>query len=94
VLLPVAMVESPLGALLMATVRAAPLPAPGRLAARRVAIAVSAVTMRADEEHRATIGARTNALTQNHFAVCRHVLSQAALDNGGGFVALLNQLGL
>ena len=55
---------------------------------------MSAVTMRADEERRATVAARTNALTQNHFAMCRHVLSQAALDNGSGFVALLNQLGL
>jgi hypothetical protein len=48
--------------------------------------------MRADEEHRATVAARTNTLTQNHFAMCRHVLPQAALDNGYGFVALLNQL--
>jgi hypothetical protein len=94
VALPVAMVESSFRALLVTTVGAAPLPAPGSLAAGQAAIAVSAVTMHADEEHRATVGDRANTLTQNDFAMCRHVLPQAALDNGSGFVALLNQLGV
>jgi len=89
--LPVAVIEPSLPAPLMSAIGAALLLATGGLAARQAAIAMSAITMRADEEDCATVGAGTKSLPENHFAMCRHVLPRAALDNGNGFVALLKQ---
>ena len=92
--LTVAMIEAALRTLLVAAPGRAPLLAPGGFAARQTAIAMSAVTMCADEEHRATTNVRTKPLPKNHFAMGRHVLPRAALDNGNGFVAPLDQPGV
>jgi hypothetical protein len=86
--LPVAMIELPFGALLVAAVGATPLLAAGLLAALVAAVAVSAITMRADEENRVAALTKANPLPQNRFAMNhRHASSQAGLDNGSGFVA-------
>jgi len=85
--LPIAVIEPPFRALLVATVGTAPLPAPGGGAAGGAAVAVPAIAMRADEKHRPAVAARTNPLPQNRFAVRRHVLPPAALDNSNSFVA-------
>jgi hypothetical protein len=90
--LTVAVIEPSFRTPLVPAIGAAPLLATGGFAARQTAIAVSAITMRADEEYCATARARTEPLPENHFAMCCHVLPQAALDNGCDFVALLNQL--
>ena len=82
------MIQASFGALLVATVSATPLVAAGGGAAENAAIAVPAITMRADEEQCPAVWAETNPLPQNRFAMRRHVLSPAALDNGDSFVAL------
>ena len=73
---------------LVAAVGASPLPAPGLLAALGAAVAVSAITVRADEENRLARLPKANPLPQNRFAMNhRHASSQAGLDNGSGPVA-------
>ncbi len=86
--LAVAVIESALRALLVPPVGGAPLPAPGSVPAGAAAIAMSAIAMRAEEEQRPALAAEANPLTENRFAVSRHACSQAALDNGDGFVSL------
>jgi hypothetical protein len=82
------MIELPFGALLVAAVGAPPLLAAGLLAALVAAVAVSAITMRADEENRVAALTKANPLPQNRFAMNhRHASSQAGLDNGSGLVA-------
>ena len=85
--LAVAMIEPPLPALLVPAVGASPLVATGGGAAGGSAIAVSAVAMQTDPEHRVTTGANTNALPKNHFAVSRHACTPTGVDDGLGFVA-------
>lgn len=86
--LPVAMIEPPFLALLMPPIGTSPLTEAGLLAALGTAIAVPAITVRADEENRVTLVAQANSLPENCFAVNRrHASSQAALDNGRSFVA-------
>ena len=85
--LAVPVVQSPLRALLVPAIGAASLPEPCSFAAGMAAIAMSAITLRADQECRTTLGNRTKPLSQNHFAVLRHASVQAAVDNGNGFVA-------
>jgi hypothetical protein len=93
--LTVAMIEPSLGALLVATVGAPSLVDPGMLTARGAAVALSAIAVRADEEHRVTLATEANSLPEYRFAMnCRHASSQAGLDNGRGFVAGWNQLSL
>ena len=58
--LPVAMIESSFGALLMPTISASPLAQPGLLAAGQAAIALSAITMRAEKKHSAAFAAQAN----------------------------------
>ena len=60
----------------------------GLLAAVHAAIALSAVAMGTDKEHRVTFAAQANPLSENYIAMRRHPLSHAELDNGNGFVAL------
>jgi hypothetical protein len=87
-LLAIAMIELPFGALLVASVGAPPLLLAGLLAALVAAVAVSAVTVRADEENRVAALTKANPLPQNRFAMNhRHASSQAGLDNGSGLVA-------
>jgi hypothetical protein len=86
--LPVAMIEPPFLALLVPAVGTPPLTPAAKLTALRAAIAVSAITMRADEESRVTLWSEANSLPQNCFVVnLRHASSQAGLDNGRRFVA-------
>ncbi len=91
--LAVAMVELPFGALLVSSVGASPLLAAGLLAAFFVAVAMSAIAVRADEENRVAALTMANPLPQNRFTMNhRHASSQAGLDNGNGLVAGWNQL--
>jgi hypothetical protein len=80
--LPVAMIESSFQAPLMAAVSTASLLDPGLSAARGTAIAVSAITVLADPEHRMASPAAANPLPKNHFAMSRHPCVRAGLDNG------------
>jgi hypothetical protein len=81
------MVESAFHALLVQRISPAPLLGAILLAASDTAIAVSAVAVRADEKHRATLFARANSLPKNRFAVNRRLPpSPAGLDNSSGFV--------
>ena len=88
--LAVAMIEPALGALLMPAVGAAALLEPGLEAALQTAIAMSAITMLADQKQRLT--AQAKPLPKHHFAVRRcHRWERAGLDNGYRFVAPWNQ---
>jgi len=82
-LLPIAMIEPSFGTPLVASVGGSPLLAAGMFAALGTAVAVPAVTVRADEENRLAALNKANPLPQNRFAVNhRHASSQAGLDNG------------
>jgi len=86
--LAIAMIEPSLAAPLVTPVGGPPLLAAGLLAALGAAVAVSAITVRADEENRLTLLTQANPLPQNRFAMNhRHAPSQAELDNGTGLVA-------
>lgn len=80
--LPVAMIEPALRTLLVAAVGSTVLSPPGFAAAHLAAIALSAVTMLTDPEHRMTSTAAANSLPQNHFARKRHARPRRGLDNG------------
>jgi hypothetical protein len=73
--------------LLVPAIGAAALPLLRSLTAVKAAVAVSAITVRADQERRTTLGSRTKPLSQNHFAVFRHASVEAALDKRNGIVA-------
>jgi len=83
-LLPVAVVEPAFGTLLIASVGRPVLPVPRLDAARRAAIALSAIAMCANPEHRLASLAATNALPKNHFSLNRHPPTPADFDNGNG----------
>jgi hypothetical protein len=85
--LPVAMIEPSLRTLLVPAIGAAPLMEPGLIAASEAAIALSAITARTEKKDRAAFAAQAKPLPENHLAKNRHACSQAALDNGLGFVA-------
>jgi hypothetical protein len=82
--LPVAMIEPALQTPLMAAVSSAALPAPRFRAASRTAIALSAVAVRANPEHRLASLAATNPRPENHFSMNRHWPTEAAFDNSNG----------
>jgi hypothetical protein len=84
VLLPIPVVEPAFGTLLIAAVGRPVLPAPGFNAARRAAIALSAIAMGTNPEHRLASLAAANALPENHFSMNRHPPRQADFDNGNG----------
>ena len=86
--LAIAMIEPSFGAPLVAPVGGPPLLVAGLLAAGGAAVAVSAITVRADEENRVALWTQANPLPQNRFAMNhRHASSQAGLDNGTGLAA-------
>ncbi len=86
--LAIAMIEPSLAAPLVAPVGGPPLLAAGQLAALGATVAMSAVTVLADEENRLALLTKANPLPQNRFAMNhRHASSQAELDNGSGLVA-------
>jgi hypothetical protein len=58
--LPVAVIESPLGALLVPAIGAPPLPRSGLLAAGQAAIALPAITSRAEKENRTAFATQAN----------------------------------
>ncbi len=80
--LPVAMVQPSFRAPLVAAVGAASLLEPGCSAACGAAIALSAIAVPADPEHRVASAAAANSLPENHFAMSRHPCPRAGLDNG------------
>jgi hypothetical protein len=82
--LPVPMIEPALRTLLVAAVGGAVLPAPGCAAASRAAIALPAVAVRANPEHRLASLAATNPQPENHFPMNRHRCAPAGFDNGNG----------
>jgi hypothetical protein len=84
VLLPVAMIEPAFRTLLIAAVGRAVLPAPGLAAARRAAITLSAIAMRANPEQRLASLAAANPLPENHLSMNRHPHTLADFDNGNG----------
>jgi hypothetical protein len=73
-------------------VSAASLPEPGFGAAGEAAIALSAITVLTDPEHRVTSIAAANPLTENHFAINRHARPQTGLDIGSRSWQVRNQL--
>ena len=86
--LTITMIELSFGALLVASIGAPPLLAAGLLAALVATVAVSAITVRADEENRVAALTEASPLPQNRFAMNhRHASSHAGLDNGSGLVA-------
>ena len=83
-LLPIPVVEPAFRALLIAVVGSPVLPAPGCGAARRAAIALSAIAMGTNPEHRLASLAAANPLPENHFSMNRRPPTQADFDNGNG----------
>ena len=84
--LAIAMIELPFRTLLVPLVGPLPLLPAGLLAASDAAVAVPAITVRADVEHRLTPQAKS--LPENRFAMNRrHAPWQAGLDNSSSFVA-------
>jgi hypothetical protein len=82
------MIEPSFRALLVAPVGTPPLMPTGEFTARRAAITMSAIAVRADEKRRLTLWPKAKPLPQNCFLVnLRHASSQAGLDNGRRFVA-------
>jgi len=92
-LLPIPVVEPAFQTLLIAAVGRPVLPAPGFGAARRAAIALPAITMFTNPEHRLASLAAANALPENHFSMNRHPPAEADFDKGNdscdGRVALM-----
>jgi hypothetical protein len=80
--LPVAMVQPSFRAPLVSVVGAAALLESSFHAAGGAAIALSAITVLADPEHRVASAAAANPLPENHFARNGHAPPQAGLDNG------------
>jgi len=80
--LAVAVVEPSLRTPLVAAVGAAPLLESRLGAASRAAIALAAVAVLTDPEHRLAFAAAANPLTENRLAMDRHPRRQAGLDNG------------
>jgi hypothetical protein len=83
-LLPLPVVESAFQALLIAAIGRPVLPAPGFGAARRAAIALSAIAMCTNPEHRLASLAAANTLPENHFALNRHPPTRGDFDKGNG----------
>jgi hypothetical protein len=84
--LALAMIQPAFRALLIPMICAAVLLEPRLLAALQTAIAVSPVTVLADQEQNLATGAKP--LPKHHFAVRRrHGTMRAGLDNGNRFVA-------
>ena len=82
--LPVPMIQSAFQTPLVTAVGSTVLPPPGFRAAGRAAIALSAIAMCTNPEHRLASLAAANALPENHFALNRHPPAQADFDNGNG----------
>jgi hypothetical protein len=75
-LLPVAMIEAALWTPLVPAIGRTPLFQPGLVTTREAAVALSAVTMRAEKERRAAALAQTNPLPENRFPMRCHAYPQ------------------
>jgi hypothetical protein len=82
------MIEPAFRTLLIAAVGLPVLVEPGAMSASGAAIALSAITMRTEEEHGAAFAILANAQKENHFAIGRHACWRTQLDKDNGFVAL------
>jgi hypothetical protein len=82
--LPVPMIEPAFRTPLVAPVGSTVLVPPGFAAATRAAIALAAIAVRADPEHRLASLAATNSLPENHISMNRHRSTPAGFDNGNG----------
>jgi hypothetical protein len=90
-LLAVAMIQPAFWALLIQTIGVAVPLEPHLAAALHTAIAVSPITVLADQEQ--NLASRAKPLPKHHLAVRRrHGIVRAGLDNGDRFVAPWNQL--
>jgi hypothetical protein len=83
-LLPIPVVEPAFQTLLISAVGCPVLKASGLGAARRATIALSAIALCANPEHRLASRAAANALPENHFLLNRHPPTQADFDSGNG----------
>lgn len=83
-LLTIAMIQPPLGALLMTTVGGAMLAAAHMAAALVRAVPLPAITARANPKYRPAIRVAAKPLPENNFSVNRHPLLKAAFDKGDG----------
>ncbi len=81
------MIEPTFRTLLVPAIGAAPLPDSGLIAARAAAVALAAITAGTEKKERAAPATQAKPLPKDRFARNRHACSQAALDNGLGFVA-------
>ena len=82
------MIEPPFRTLLMSAVGATPLTQARLSTAGDAAIALSPITVGAQQEQRATWAGQAKTLPQNYFAIHHcHAGSRAGLDSEGGFVA-------
>ena len=82
--LPVTVIEAAFGTMLVAAVGGAALLASGLAAASRAAVALAAIAVRTNPEHRLASLAAANPLPENHFSMNRHPSTQADFDNGNG----------
>jgi hypothetical protein len=73
--LAVAMIEPSFSTPLIPPIGTAPLPEPGFAAASQAAVALSAVTVGTEIEHRVAAAAEANPLPENHCAMNRHACS-------------------
>jgi hypothetical protein len=74
--LPVAMIEPTFRTPLVSPIGAAPLPAPGLIAAGAAAVALSMITAGAEKKQSAAFATRANPWPENYFANNRHAYSQ------------------
>jgi len=83
-LLTVAMIQPPLGTLLMTPVGRTPLPAPHMAPALCRAVLLPAIAAHANPKNRPAIRVAAKPLPENNFSVNRHRPLRAAFDNGRG----------
>lgn len=82
--LTVAMIQPPLGALLMPLVRCAMLTPPRLDTALYATVPLTTITALTDPEHRPAIRVVAKPQPENNFSVNRHPRLQAGFDNGNG----------
>jgi hypothetical protein len=82
--LPVPVVEPAFRTPLVAAIGSTTLLAPGFRTASGAAIALPAIAMRTNPEHRLASLAAANPQPENHFSMNRHPPTQADFDNGNG----------
>jgi hypothetical protein len=79
-ILPVAVIQSPLDAALMATVGGAMLPAPRQTTTQLAAIALAPVATGADREQHPASRMTAKSRSENNFRMNRHRSAKAAFD--------------